>query len=123
MSTEAEFNEPITVARDGQRPLRFKGQIIGHGSNRTDRGERNNRWTEVHIYRTESQKLVAQVEHFTQWDGESNTSEAAACDTPAELVQWLTDNGGGRLGGVSQEALREAAKADPAIEAAYVEEI
>lgn len=122
MSTETTA-EVITITRDGKPPLRFTGSEIASASNRSHQGERKNRWTILTLYKTRGRKCVIKRVHRSQWVGESDRTAAHAFDTAAEVVEWLTEDSGGELGGVSQELLELAAKVDPAFAAAYVEEV
>ena len=115
--------KPIQITRTGEPPLRFTGTKIGSGSTRTNRGEGQNRWTTVTIYRTKGGKLIAHIGYRTCWQGEHDTDNAKSFTTPAELVEWLKDDNDGRLGRASQEACEEAAKNDAEFGKAFVEEV
>lgn len=112
-----------TIKRDGLPPLAFTGEIIATADNKigTD-GNHANRWTRVRIYRTKAGKFVASVTRFTQWQGESDHYEAASFATPAEVIEYLKGDND-RLGSVSQEAVEDAAKVEPAFAAVWVEEV
>ncbi len=115
------INQDYTLIRDGKPPLKFTGAIIGTGSNRTAQGVRQNRWTEVNIYRTRGGRYVAAVNYHTQGQGEPQYDKAESFGAADAMLEWLRDDNGGTLGGVAQEALASAAKNDSAIDAAYVE--
>lgn len=122
MNTETTA-EVITITRDGKPPLRFTGSRISDADNRSHQGDRQNRWTVLRLHRTKGGKYVIERTHWTIWEGESNRTAAESMDTAAEVIEWLTEDNGGELGGVSQELLEKAAKQDPNFAAAYVEEV
>lgn len=110
------------VKRDGLPPLAFIGELIGKGSTRICRGNTQNRWTTVEIYRTKGGRYVAKVGHFTCWQGESDEHRAKSLATPAEVIAYLQE-GGERLGSASEEAVIEAAKNDASFAAVWVETV
>jgi len=121
MSENQQF-EQFTITRDGQPPLKFTGCQIGSGSNHSHEGPSQNRWTEVSIYRTKGGKIVLKVTHRSRWQGESDRTTATSVATAAEAIDWLKLDDG-TLGGVSQEALSQAAKSDLEFASAYVETV
>jgi hypothetical protein len=111
-----------TIARDGLPPIRFTGELIGHGSTKTVRGSNQNRWTEAAIYRTKGGKYVVALERHSQWEGERNCYTAASCATAQEVITWLGE-GETTLGEASEEAVVAATKADDNFKAAWIEEV
>jgi len=97
----------IRLERDGDIPLSFSGELIGEASNRTIRGDRQNRWTEVEIYRTAKANWVAHIIGRSCWDGEVDRHSVVVAVNPLDLVEGLRDDDG-YLGGVSREALEVA---------------
>ena len=71
------------VPRDGDRDLRFEGEIIARASSRKHEGPANTRWNELTLYRTQGGKLVAQKIGRTQWQGEVDRHEAVVGDERA----------------------------------------
>jgi hypothetical protein len=112
-----------TVNRDGKPPLRFTGTIIAETDNRSVRGDRQNRWTEITLYRTKAGKIVVDVTNRTQLEGESDRCRADVVSDAKAVIEWLTADNDGELGSVSQAVLERAAKNDPEFAAAYVEDI
>ena len=118
--------EKYTVKRDGEKDLRFTGEIIGESSSRWITGKEQNRWTEVRIYLTTSGKFVIEEAYYTQWQGEVGSSQAAICETVEALhgeMLALDEEELGFLSDVHKEALEEAIKHVPELEAALYEEI
>lgn len=116
--------EQVTVTRDGQPPIRFTGEELANASNYSHQGPNQNRWTVVTIWKTKGGKYVARVVRRTQWQGESDRYSATSAATPEEIIKWLQgDDDATSLGSVSQEAVEDAAKQDPAFAAAWVEEV
>jgi EXLDI family protein len=111
--------EKIVIKRDGLPPIAFTGEEIGSGCNR---GHNSTRWTTVRIYRTAGGRFVAEVKRRTQWQGESDDFSGTSKATAEEIIEWLRGDGE-TLGGVSQEAVEEAAKNEPAFAAAWVETV
>jgi hypothetical protein len=109
-----------TVARDGQPPIIFTGELIGFGSNQIINGRENSRWTEVHIWSTKGGKYVAQVKRLTCWQDECARLNAQSFCDPNALIEWLKE-GSEDLGSVSQEAVEEACKKDEKFSAAWIE--
>ncbi len=117
--------ENYIVKRDGQRDLKFTGEIIGAASSRWLAGKEQNRWTEVKIYKTQSGKFVVETINYTQWQGELNNYRAEICDNPLQAMEELsyTEDGSFYFSGVGKEALEEAIKEVPELAAALYEEI
>lgn len=84
----------ITLPRDGDRDLRFTGELIAEASSsannvRSDYSGAPGRWAELALYRTASGKLVAQEVGRTQWEGEHDRHSAWVCETEAEVIDAL----------------------------------
>ena len=114
--------DKIVIKRDGLPPLSFTGEQIASASSRAVSGADQNRWIEVLIFKTKGGKYVGHVKRLTRWEGERDTSAAASYPAAADLIEWLKE-GESTLGRISQEAVEEAAKTDPAFATAWVEEI
>lgn len=112
------------IGRDGLPPIVFTGEHIGGGSSHSHQGPNQNRWTEVNIYRTKGGRYVWSLAHRTIWEGESNSYSGGSCATAAEVVEELKyGRDDTKLGSVSEEAVIEATKNDPAFAALWVEEV
>lgn len=121
MSTETQF-EQFKIVRDGFPALAFTGTQLAQFDNRSVRGPNQNRWTIVTLYRTQGGKIVAEVEHRTQWEGENDWTKASTFATAKEAIDWLQE-GEDSLGRVSQAALEIAGRVDPEFAAAFVEQV
>ena len=108
--------EKLIIKRDGLPPIAFTGERIA-----SDRSS-GDRYTRVVIYKTQGGNFVAEIQHLTCWQGEKDHYSATSKKTAAEIIQWLKE-GETNLGRVSQAAVEEAAKAEPAFAAAWVEEV
>ena len=92
METSTESTNKIAtykINRTGERPLRFKGELIGEGGGKWHNGREQTRWTEIEIYRTTGGNLVGVNAYVTLWQGESGTTDARVCKSEAELVEFL----------------------------------
>ena len=70
--------------------MTFRGELLAEGSSHSHQGDRQNRWNEIHVYRTKGGKLIAHREFFTCWQGESGASEATVYATPKDMYEGLT---------------------------------
>ena len=111
-----------TVTRTGHPPLRFTPVSTWTASNEIQGGNRANRWTQVTIWKTSTGKYVARVSRFTCWQGENDSHDAEAFQTPTEVIEYLKGDEG-HLGRVSQEAIEDACKEDPEFAKAFVVEV
>jgi len=111
--------QEYNIARMGFAPLRFVGELIGKG---TTQDQTSTRWTEVTLYRAVGGKYVAGIDHRTQSQGESMSTDAQAFATPRGAIDFLKREGG-KLGKPSQQAVEAAAKVDPQFAAAWGETV
>jgi hypothetical protein len=114
--------EKLIIKRDGLPPIAFTGEEIASANNAIGHNGHANRWTTVTIYRTKGGKFIASLSRRTQWQGEAGSDTAASFATAAEVIEWLKE-GEAELGSVSQEAVEEATKVEPAFAAAWVENV
>lgn len=84
----AEIQE-YTLTRTGERPLKFKGEVIAEAGGRWHTGQEQNRWHDIRIYRTAGGKHVLEVEYCTCWQGENNYHSAIVYDTVEAAVNAL----------------------------------
>jgi hypothetical protein len=75
--------EEVTVFRDGEKNLRFVGELLASASSRSHQGPRSQRWQELTLYRTQGGKFVAARVGRTIWQGEVDRYEAVVGDTAA----------------------------------------
>lgn len=121
IETEKETNmKKYRLKRDGEKDIQFKGELIGEGSSQSHSGPCSNRWTEIDIYRTEGGKYVVSIIGRTCWQGETDRFQAVICDTPADVVDAMRQDG--YLSRVAKEALDELSHL-PEFESVSVEEI
>lgn len=86
--------EEITVARDNDRDLRFKGEKIAWASSSPNNAHSNysrntGRWTELNLYKTAGGKFVCEQIGRTQWQGEHDRRSALVCDTTDEVMNFF----------------------------------
>ena len=108
-----------TIIRDGNPPITFTGEEL---SSATSEDHNSTRWTEITIYRTKGGKIVAHVERFTRWEGESGHDTAEAFDDFGQAIEWLKGDEG-TLGRVSQQAVEEAIAKNPELSKFWVQEV
>ena len=115
-------DEQHVIERDGDMPLRFSGTAVGTASS-YEPGK--DRWTELTLYRTTSEKYVLHEEGMTDVDGEEDRSTGWAADDAAALIASLyKENARGKryLTRTAIGLIESAAERDDAIAAAlYVE--
>lgn len=114
--------EEHIVLRDGDKPLKFTGEIVGFASSWAGRP----RWFEVEIYRTDSGKFVVHGAGMSDIENEADWHWAVICSSGEEVVEALyrTNKEGMRyLPRTSQDALAEASERVPQIADAYVQEV
>lgn len=114
--------ETVTVPRKGALPLRFTGELIGDASSHSDGKQR---WFEVEIWRTDTDKYVVHGIGVSEIDGEQDWHWAEPCDTPDDVVRALERDGdhGRYLPSTSLDALERAADADDGIADVFVESV
>jgi hypothetical protein len=81
--------ETFTIQRDGQPPLKFRGELVAEEESRERQGPRQNRWHEIALYRTVKGKWVAAVVFRTCWQGEEDSRMAYVCESDAALCDSL----------------------------------
>lgn len=111
--------EAFTLNRTGQPPLKFKGVLLGEG---TDKTHNSTRWNWVYIYRTAGGKYIAYIKAVTQWEGESTYLKGQSLATAKDVIDYL-QNEEGNLGEASQDAVENAAVDDEGIKAAWAENV
>jgi len=95
----------FTIERDDNRPLRFKGHLVGFNESDPD----TPRGTAVAIFVTRRGKIITSVR---QWQKDAKRErqryDAAAHETADEALAWLIQDGGGHLGRASRDAWERA---------------
>jgi len=105
------------LTNDGARDVRFRGEKLTSVSSHSHFGSRQNRWTELSLYRTVGGKLVLWIIGRTCWQGESDRHNVVICDDEAAVVAALEYDNEGGLGDLAKELL-----SDVGIDAAQVVE-
>lgn len=98
------------LERDGQRPLRFTGELIANASGHYYQGPSSNRWTEVRLFRTSGEpvQFVAEIKHVTCYQGESERIDVYVHIEPVKLLERIGEGAGGELAPVVLEAFENA---------------
>lgn len=86
--------DTITLTRDDDRDVRFSGDEIASVSSWEHSGPRNQRWTNLSLYRTASGKLVCDEVGKSLWRGEHDRNQVHIADTEGQLIEsvgtgWL----------------------------------
>jgi len=101
LSTDLVLQE-FTVERDNNRPLQFRGYLIGW--NRVDYATVP-RGTQVSIFVTRSGKIITAVHQWQRSEKlERQRHDAGVHQTPEDALEWLIQDGNGKLGRASREA-------------------
>lgn len=114
------------VYRDGKKDLSFTGVLLGSGSDHEHQGPQNSRWSEIDIYRTDSDRYVVAQTFRTLWQGEEDSRRAEVCQPAAdvlELLSWEDEDGNSGLSDLAKETLEAAAENDTAFEGIILEEV
>lgn len=116
MENEDEDPYGFIAKRDGERDLRFDGYLLGQASSEHGSNGQHTRWTEIKIFRTKGEQYVVAVLGLTQWEGEHGRYSAKVCQTPEEVVTYLTQEERG-LSWLAKEAIEAAGLWEAAVEA------
>jgi hypothetical protein len=112
--------QEYTVTRDGQKDLRFSGELLAEVNNKWVAGKDNSRWHELSLYKTAGGKYVLHEVFRTQWQGEIDRHGAAVYGTAEEVLDTLTCEDGG-LSELDKKLLQRAARVEPAFAGLWVE--
>jgi len=117
--------EQFIVRRDGEKDLKFRGEVLASVNNQWIAGRDQDRWKEITIYKTESGKYVVAIIHRTCWEGEVDRFKAEICETAENVYKALLSDEpiGEVLSNLAKEALEEAAAKDEAFNAVLFEEV
>lgn len=99
---------PQSVPRDTDYDLEFSGFLLARHRHSGD----GDRWTEVALYRTEGGAYVAAVQ-FGSLSRTTMRRIACVCGTPEEVVAWIREGSGGRIGTPSKIVLQQAYERHP----------
>ncbi len=78
----------ITVTRDNDKDLCFKGELIAEVSS-FRRGSNDTNWTELNLYRTSAGKYIAEEIGRTRRMNQHDRHAATVCDSTAEVIDAL----------------------------------
>lgn len=89
------MSNTIFVGRTGQGPLHIRGEIIASGESSANNAHSNysgstGQWQSVKIYKTVKGRFVVSITHFTQWQGQHDTEEAAVFPDAKACIDFLT---------------------------------
>lgn len=90
------MSETTIIKRSGQAPLRVRGELLAKAESsfersRSDYSGSPGHCEEVRIYRTAAGKHVLAIAHYTQWQGEHDSDEAAVFPALSECISYLRD--------------------------------
>jgi len=94
-----------TLTNDGARNVRFTGEKLARVSSHHYQGDRQNRWTELSLYRTTAGSLVLWIVGRTCWQGESDRFSVVTCADEDALIAALEYDNEGHLGDLAKELL------------------
>jgi hypothetical protein len=110
-----------TLERDHNRPLRFKGILVGYNEVNI---EDDPRGTQVQIFITGSGKIVTAVYQWQRKEGqERERHKAQVHEGPEKALEWLIGDAEGKLGRSSREAWDMACNVEPSLKGHDVEVI
>lgn len=84
------------ISRDGDRALRFTGELIGEGETGSG-GQGRHDWTRgvrIRIFRTNGGKYIIHHHTWSRWIGEGNHNDVQVCDTVDEILDAFRDDWG-----------------------------
>jgi len=113
--------QEYTLVRDDNRPLRFNGILVGYNEVNI---EEDPRGTQVQIFVTGSRKIITAVYQWQRKEGlERERHKAKVHENPEAAVEFLEEDGGGKLGRASREAWDMACQVEPSLKGHDVEVI
>lgn len=82
------------VLRDGDRALKFAGDLIASVDSSEERGDpdfsgETGRWAEHLLYRTKGGKYVCEIVRHTRWQGDHTRYSGAVCANEAEVIAFF----------------------------------
>ncbi len=90
MSEDNDAADVITLYRDNDYDLRFRGALVAEASSRPYGNQPNyGRWNVLALYRSVGGKYICQKICRTQHDGERDRYAAAVCETNADVIEYF----------------------------------
>lgn len=86
--------QDFRLERQNEPALVFTGELLAEKDSRFGGERKQERWTELRVYRTQGGKLVAQSVGRSKVHGEIDLHKAWVCDNEQDVIQAL---GHGRL--------------------------
>ena len=121
MADTENGDQEYTLERDHNRPLRFRGLLVGYNDVNI---EEDPRGTQVQIFVTGSRKIITAVYQWQRKEGlERERHKAQVHETPEAALDFLVEDGGGKLGRASREAWDMACQVEPTLKGHDVEVI
>ena len=80
------------LKRSGDRALSFEGKLIAKAGGQGEYGDAKERWHELALYHTASDRYVASVEFHATWEGEEEWFVAFVADEPTKLIEQLQEH-------------------------------
>lgn len=78
--------QTFIINQDDKPNIKFKGKLLGNASSND---KNNNRWTELVLYKTESEKYVCQEIGRTKMTGEVDRFNAFICKNLEEVREFF----------------------------------
>lgn len=77
------------LARPGDAPLRFTGEVIAESEGRMRDGSGRHRWHDIRLYRTRGDGFVLEIEYHTRWQGEEGHRHVEPLSDASAVVEAL----------------------------------
>jgi hypothetical protein len=86
--------ETFLLKCDGDRDLKFKGELIASASSSDDRERQDysgsvGRWSTMSLYMTEGGKYIATHIRHTRWRGERTSYSTAVLDDSESVIEFF----------------------------------
>jgi hypothetical protein len=81
--------QTYTLSRDGQRPVRFVGELVAEEYGAVAHGRDQNRYFNLALYQLENRRYLVHWDYQSRWRGEHTHSSVASYATMDEAVAAL----------------------------------
>lgn len=90
---EMEF---LTISREGERPLKFTGKLVGEASTSWERASSDYSGSVgiqhcISVYQTTGGNAVVQIVRETQWQGDHDSNHAMLCKGANEAEAFIAN--------------------------------